>query len=161
MIHGTMQQKQVLGHLAQTPAFQRAFNWIRAMPANPADGTTELDGPGFLVNVMRYETKPRNACNWESHRHTADLQFIFAGSELIDWTPEIPAGTSLRHDPEKDFEFWPASLKTSCTLEMTPGSFVIFLPGEVHRPAILAPAAPNVRKAVFKINARFLPAALA
>jgi len=160
MIHGSLQQFQVLGHLAQTPAFQRALAWLRKLPPDPTDGTTEFDSRDLLVNVMRYDTKPRDACNWESHRQTADLQYIFAGGELIDWTPEIPTAPSISYEAGKDFEFWPATIATACTLHLKPGTFVVFLPGEIHRPAIQDGVVPHVRKAVFKINARLLPPVL-
>jgi beta-galactosidase beta subunit len=39
---------------------------------------------------------------------------------------------------------------------MIPGTFVLFLPGELHRPKILDGQNADVRKLVFKIQARQL-----
>src|SRR3954468_24274867 len=71
---------------AEYPALLAAFGWLRAMPANPAEGITELDGPEFYVNVHGYDTKPADQCRWESHRHTVDIQYCIAGGECIDWS---------------------------------------------------------------------------
>jgi YhcH/YjgK/YiaL family protein len=156
MIIGSIKQAQLTGFLNQITVFQRAFGWIRAMPPEPMEGITELEGRDLYANVHGYETRSRESCRWESHRHTADLQFGLAGGELIEWSPIKSPRPSAGYEAEKDFEFWPDDIVAVNTLSLEPGMFAIFLPGELHRPMIKDGVNNAVRKGVVKIHARFL-----
>jgi YhcH/YjgK/YiaL family protein len=159
MIIGAISQTNLTDFLEQSPVLRRAFDWIRALPAEPADGITELDGRDLYANVHGYTTHARAACQWESHRHTADLQYVFDGGELIDWTPGAPTEPAVAYDVARDFVTWPATIALTQTVALTPGTFVIFLPGELHRPAIVNGRDAAVRKLVVKIHARLLRSA--
>lgn len=161
MILGSMKQVQLIEFLKETGVFRRAFEWIRALPPEPKEGITELEGHSLYVNVHGYATRARENCVWESHRHTADLQLCLSGGELIDWTPIRFEGESTRYDDAKDFEAWPEGIVPATTLRLEGGMFAIFLPGELHRPVIADGKNVSIRKLVVKIDARFLPYELA
>lgn len=153
MIAGTIQQGQVVEFLSQTAVLRRCFEWIQTAGNCFPDGITELEGANLFVNVHGYATKLRRDCRWESHRHTADLQFCISGGELIDWSSQaLPIGNGETYDAEKDFEFWRKEPPVWNTLGMGPGCFAILLPGELHRPAIRDARHADVRKLVFKIR---------
>lgn len=156
MIFSTLDNWPTIRFLSSTPVFRQAFEWIKAnVPATP-DGITALAAPDFYVNVHRYDTKPRSACFWESHRQTVDLQLCITGGELIDWTSLQPTTPSTSFTPEKDADIWPAEIPAGQTLAFRPGTFAVFLPGELHRPAIADGQHPGTRKLVVKIPARLL-----
>lgn len=156
MILGSIKQTQLTGFLSYMPVIKRAFEWIHALPPEPTEGITELEGHELYVNVHGYQTRPRENCVWESHRQTADLQFGLAGGELIEWSPVHYSGGSVSYDAAKDFEAWPSDIVPVNTLQLAPGDFVIFLPGELHRPMIADGTNNLVRKGVVKIHSRFL-----
>jgi len=143
--------------LAQHHAVLReAFAWIRALPADAPEGITELRGRDMYVNVHGYATLPAAECRWESHRHTIDVQYCIRGGEMIDW---LPAGSlAPRNDyvEAKDTEFWHPSAARPTQLVMTPGTFALFLPGELHRPKGYDGTNAAVRKLVVKIHAPLL-----
>lgn len=150
-------QSGSVAFLSTVPALCQALEWIKKMPADQPDGIVELQGTKLYVNVQGYATKARGDCAWESHRHTADLQFCLSGGESIDWTPAPSPFPSLSYKAENDFEFWPPPIETRVTVPLTAGSFVIFLPGELHRPVISDGQNLRIRKAVAKIHASLLP----
>ena len=157
MIIGSIEQTQCLAFLSEVPVLRRAFSWIRQLSAQAPDGVTELEGRDVYVNVHAYELRRREDCVWESHRQTADIQYCLEGGELIDWTPVAPALSAVSYDTEKDFEIWPGELAAAETIHLQPGRFVIFLPGELHRPMIVEGVEAHIRKLVVKIHERFLP----
>ena len=153
MIAGSIHQRQVVEFLSQSAVLRRCFDWIQRAEGQFTDGITELEGTDLFVNVHGYATKPRRECRWESHRHTADLQFCISGAELIDWSLHAPrVGNGEPYDATKDFEFWRDEPPGWDTLGMGPGCFAFFLPGELHRPAIRDARHAAVRKLVFKIR---------
>lgn len=154
MIHDLLHSTTTKLLEARHPELTRAFDWLRAMPASPTDGVTELDGPEFFVNVHGYETKPADQCRWESHRHTIDIQYCISGGEGIDWAPPGTLQSLNDYDAVKEVEHWRGD--TTARLMMIPGSYVVFLPNELHRPKIHDGTHKTVKKLVFKIHARRL-----
>jgi YhcH/YjgK/YiaL family protein len=136
----------------------RIFRELRALPPLPEEGITEWEGKDLLMNVHAYETKPAEDCLWESHRHTADVQMGLGGGECIEWCLQPPSSAVGHYDGAKDFQIWSPDVAPTGKLKLAPRDFVIFLPGEVHRPMIHDGENPRVRKLVVKINERFLGA---
>lgn len=159
MIHSSIANEGMTRLLEANPALRAALDWLRHVTADAADGITQLQGADLYVNVHGYRTKPRGQCTWESHRHTADVQFCIAGGECIDWLerPGLAGGSS--YDPERDFETWTAPAETWQTAFLRPGEYVIFLPGELHRPMISDGSHESIRKVVAKVQADLLNAA--
>jgi YhcH/YjgK/YiaL family protein len=155
MICGLLQSPTAAWLQARHPVFGAALAWLRSMPAAPADGIIELDGPEFYVNVHGYATKPLEICRWESHRHTIDIQYCISGGEAIDWTQSGLAPMS-DYDESKDAEHWRDTGGPRTRLGMVPGMFVLFLPNEPHRPKVFDGEHSEVRKLVFKIDVKRL-----
>ncbi len=138
------------------PVLREAFAWIRAMPAHQPDGITELRGTDMYVNVHGYATLPAPECRWESHRHTIDVQYCISGGEQIEWLPSGALRSMDDYNAAKDAEHWHASEIAATRLSMFAGAFVVFLPGELHRPKIADSTHADVRKLVVKIHAALL-----
>jgi YhcH/YjgK/YiaL family protein len=156
MIFSTITHTESMSVFAGLPALGRALDWIRTQAASAELGITELEGRDLFMNVCEYKTQSREACAWESHRHTADVQYCIEGAECIDWSAPMPSVEPERYEAERDFEFWPKAIEPSTSVALLPGSFVVFLPGELHRPMIDCGASGRIRKAVAKIDIRLL-----
>jgi YhcH/YjgK/YiaL family protein len=156
MIVSTINHPESMSVFAGLPALGRALEWIRIHAASATDGITELEGRSLFMNVCAYNTRLREDCAWESHRHTADVQYCVAGAESIDWSPPLSSVVSERYEVERDFEFWPNTIEPSSCVTLEPGGFVVFLPGELHRPMITHGAHSRIRKVVAKIDIRLL-----
>ena len=108
---------------------------IEFLAAHPLDtlplGRTEVDGDEVFINVMDADLKPHTGSHAEYHRIYADLQIDLTGGE--GWGYETAPGTEVEpYQPE--------------------GRFVLFFPGELHRPGVEMPGCDRVRKAVVKIK---------
>jgi YhcH/YjgK/YiaL family protein len=140
------------------PALREAFDWIRALPGAPSQGITELRGKQMYVNVHGYDTLSADQCNWESHRHTMDLQYCISGGEVIEWLPSVKLEPSDAYNAAKDTQKWRGKIVSRTQLSMFPGAYAIFLPNELHRPKVGDGINPNVYKLVVKIHEELLNA---
>ena len=135
---------------------KEAFAWLRAMPINVPDGNFQLADCGASVNVHGYDTKAPEDCRWESHRRTVDLQCCITGSEIIEWVPVGSLRPLNDYVETKDTEHWAAAQISTTRLRMTPRTFVLFLPNELHRPKVRDDESIAVRKLVIKFDAELL-----
>ena len=102
---------------------------IEFLAAHPLDtlplGRTEVDGDEVFINVMDADLKPHTGSHAEYHRLYADLQIDLTGGEGWGYAVFGALGE---------------------------GRFVLFFPGELHRPGVEMPGCDRVRKAVVKIK---------
>ena len=109
-------------------------------------GRTEVDGENVFINVMEAGLSPDSA-RLEYHKKYADLQIDLTGGEHWGWASEgRPEG---EFSTESDVGF--ASGPEHAGGELGEGRFVIFFPGELHKPSCKTPGCDHVRKAVVKI----------
>lgn len=152
MFVGQLDKPEHVRALSAHSCFNTAFEWLRQQGGGYPAGITEIDGADFYVNVQDYETKPREQCGWESHCRTTDIQVVLSGSERIDWTTATPDVAHNEQDAESDFVLWPDTIPPQGDLVLSGLSFVVFLPNELHRPAIAVTTPELVRKLVVKID---------
>ena len=88
-------------------------------------GRTEVDGENVFIHVMEADLKPGEGANPEYHRRYADLQIDIIGFQN---SPDAVTGS------------------------LGEGRFVLFFPGELHKPGVARPECTKVRKAVVKIR---------
>ena len=116
----------------------------------------DLNGVDVILQVMDMETKPREAAKPEIHRKYIDVQFLVSGGpERAAYYDDDGSGVVSSDElaTERDILFYennPAALEGSVYL--TPGAYAIYLPWDVHVPALTAdgPARP-IRKIVMKV----------
>lgn len=140
----------------QSTVFKNAFAWLRAMPASQPDERVDIDQDRVYVLIQGYDTKPAAECRWESHRKTIDIQYISEGGEAIDYHRPGVLTPNNDYDEAREVEFWQPTTPPAATLLMSPGTYVVFLAGEPHRPKGADGVNKSVRKAVFKIDASLI-----
>ena len=111
------------------------------------NGRTEVDGDEVFINVMDADLRDADGAAFEYHRRYADLQIDLTGGE--GWGYETAPGTEVEpYQPDigkKDSE-------DAVFGALGEGRFVLFFPGELHRPGVEMPGCDRVRKAVVKIK---------
>ena len=142
----------------QSDVFKDAFAWLRAMPGSTADQVVELRGRRLYAEVQSFDTKPEGERRWESHRRTIDIQYVFDGGEIIDYQRAGVLSPNHDYDPAREVEFWQPTAPPAAALVMTPGTYVVFLANEPHRPKGQDGAHTRVRKVVMKIDASLIGA---
>jgi YhcH/YjgK/YiaL family protein len=155
----------IFGHISQLPemrpmlppALRAALEHLRDTDFNakPA-GEYELQGQDIFVKVIDVVTKPIAQGKPEAHRRYADVQFLVRGRERIgcasDNGKRVVAEDYLA---ERDLLFF-ADEPDEVVMTLRPGSFAVFLPNDIHRPAAAVDSPEPIRKVVVKINVDLL-----
>jgi len=128
-----------------------AFRWIASLDGASSDGRVSIAGDELFATVMSYETKVPADLTQEAHRRYADLQVMLHGEEQIRFTPAGALGAGSGYHGEKDYELFAAPGEHS-SLRLRPGEFIIFFPGEGHKPSLAVQAPVLVRKVVVKVG---------
>jgi YhcH/YjgK/YiaL family protein len=139
--------------------FRTAIEHLRQTDFNtlPA-GNYDLQGRDICVQVIDMTTKPFAETRPEVHRQYVDVQFLVRGREKIgvayDTGDNRVAENLLA---ERDLLFYSGVDKAKeSMLTMTPGSFAVFLPSDVHRPGCAFDQPEAIRKVVVKIRVSLL-----
>jgi len=111
-------------------------------------GKIVLNDNLLFATVSEYATKPAADCKLEAHKKYIDIQFIVSGEEKIGFTTLAGQTPSVPYNPEKDIVFFKEEV-TYYTL--TPGTFAIFFPSDLHQPCVAATVPSNVKKVVVKV----------
>ena len=130
------------------PNLDTAIDWLNSHTLDALEnGRTIIDGENVFVNVMDADLRDAEGATFEYHRRYADLQIDLSGSEHWGWASEgRPEG---EFSTESDAGF--ASGPEHAGGELGEGRFVIFFPGELHKPSCKTHGCDHVRKAVVKI----------
>ena len=111
------------------------------------DGRTEVDGDNVFINMMDATLHSDHGFHPEYHKTYADLQIDITGGEGWGYT-NIPGKEIGEFTGDCGFQD-SASVVTGALGE---GRFVLFFPGELHKPGVARPECTKVRKAVVKIR---------
>jgi len=129
--------------------FKKGFEHLLSTDfSQVAPGKYELDGDRLKVAVQEYESKQEADCKIEAHQRYADIQFIYAGEEMMgidtlrDQQPTVP------YNSEKDVYFFG---KYDYKIRVTAGMFTVFFPQDIHMPGLSLGVASNVKKVVVKV----------
>ena len=110
-------------------------------------GRTDVDGENVFINVMDADLHPDEGSHPEYHKKYADLQLDLTGSEGWGYT-NLPGGEIGEFKGDIGFQDSPDAVTGS----LGEGRFVLFFPGELHKPGVARPGCAKVRKAVIKIR---------
>lgn len=126
-----------------------AIHWLRHHDPNALpNGCTEVAGDAVFINVMDADLREAEGADFEYHRRYADLQIDLTGGEHWGWAA---AGQETRPFDEASDVGFVAGPEQACGT-LGEGRFVLFLPGEPHKPSCRTPDCCKVRKAVVKIE---------
>lgn len=115
-------------------------------------GKIEIDGENMFAQVLDLTTAPVEENKPESHYRYLDIQFLASGNEKIGVVINTGKNGILTPSPEyKDIVFY-ALVENESFLTMEPGSFAIFFPEDIHRPACVIREPEMIRKVVVKID---------
>jgi biofilm protein TabA len=121
-----------------------------------APGRYEIEGDKLFYLVQDAELKTFAESRAEAHRAYADIQIPLDAGERFGFALAQPA---LAPDDDrfadKDLAFYPTPAGESF-IDAAPGDFLVFLPGEMHRPCLAIGEKKTIRKAVVKVHASLL-----
>ena len=118
-------------------------------------GRHELDGKLMYANVRRMNTHEADPDKLEIHQEHLDLHLVTAGGETVYFRPVAGLEVTRAYEPEQDLAFYRSEPVDETAFLLIPGHFVIFFPGEGHRPDC-GPAQNEVTKVMIKIHRSLL-----
>ena len=124
--------------------------------ANQAPGRYELEGEQLFCLIQ--DATPRSVAESlsETHRCYADIQIPISAIERFGFSlPQVDLVASEDRLETNDVAFYPM-LANEFFMDIKPGSFVVFLPTELHRPCIVIKDKAEFRKAVIKVHSSLL-----
>ena len=130
------------------PNLDKAIDWLNSHTLDALEnGKTIIDGENVFVNVMDADLRDADGAAFEYHRRYADLQIDITGGE--GWGYATAPGEEVgTFTGDIGFQNSPDAVTGS----LGEGRFVLFFPGELHKPGVARPECTKVRKAVVKIR---------
>lgn len=116
------------------------------------NGKYEIKGQDMFIIISEYETTPEELKKPEVHKKYIDIQYIFEGEEIIKAVADTEENKVFSEYNEKNDIMFYESASEEATLIMTPGTFAVFYPSDVHKPGCNYKGVSKIRKAVLKIS---------
>lgn len=122
---------------------------------NKAPGHYELKGDDLFMNVMQFVTQPPQEKKAELHERYIDIQLLLSGEERILFGMTDSARQCEEMHVEDDYQLC-SQIVDEQSIVLKPGRFVIFMPGEPHKPGCVVEEPVEIKKAVIKVRASLL-----
>lgn len=131
------------------PGLSLVVDYLSSHPLlDLTDGRHVVSDDTIWANVQTCQPRSREDAPLELHREMIDVQIPLDGPELHGYAPLTDSQvSSASYDAQADISFLP--VPPSNYFVVTPGMFVLYMPGEGHAPAITD---LPLRKVVFKVK---------
>lgn len=146
-------------HLGQMPYLPAALrqtieHFRQHFNAESAPGKYEIEGQYQFVMIAHDATTPAATRRAEYHQRYLDIQIVLDGVEGMIFSNQSPTYAEEDGLADKDIAFLPLG-ETGLDekfLTLHTGDFVVFYPGEVHKPLCAIGNSTLVKKAIIKIE---------
>ncbi|WP_330985407.1 MULTISPECIES: YhcH/YjgK/YiaL family protein [Enterobacterales] len=132
-------------------ALRQAIEHIKAhvTEATPL-GKHDIDGNRLFYLISEDTTEPFADRRAEYHAKYLDIQIVLKGQEGMTFSTQPAGKPDTDWLADKDIAFLPEGVQEK-TVILSEGDFVVFYPGEVHKPLCAVGTPAKVRKAVVKM----------
>lgn len=119
---------------------------------NLALGVTKIDEDDFFVVKVQDSDRTLESSQIEVHKKYIDVHLVLSDQETLTYVIK-PATTAFMHDKDfnNDVELR-IGVKGEQSITLDAGEFVVFYPGEWHRPMVSELGGQPINKVVIKIN---------
>ncbi|WP_238947974.1 YhcH/YjgK/YiaL family protein [Clostridium sp. YIM B02569] len=135
-------------------AIVKALEFLKNTDFNALEnGTYEIQGNEIFAKIFETETAVLDERRPETHGKFIDIQYSLDGKEIVGFarkTGEQKINENLLEND--DNIFYENDIKDEIYLKMNPGTFAIFFPYDVHRPACNLEKNEKIRKVVVKVS---------
>ena len=152
LLSGLGQQQLVL-----PPAIVRALDAFEMQGlAHKPPGRYEIEGDKLFCLVQDATPRAVADCLSEAHHRHADIQIPISARERFGFAlPQVGLAPCDDQLESRDLAFYPTPAN-EFFMDVEPGSYVVFLPTELHRPCVLIEDKREFRKVVIKVHASLL-----
>jgi len=134
--------------------WDEAFEFLKTKDLDTLSaGTYIIDSGNVIATVSELTPKNKDSVNWEAHRDFNDLQYIIKGKAEMGIASISDPGVKviLPYEKEGDTERFSVSSGEKYYVA-EPGSFFIFSPKDIHRPAFKIDGNEKIKKIVIKVR---------
>lgn len=118
------------------------------------DGKYELIGDAAYYIITSLKTAAEASLKSEFHNEYIDIQILLSGEEIIATSSTITS-PHLYQEHKPDL-FFVEDDEITTRVHLKVNDFVVFYPGEVHRPTCQVGEPCTIKKAIFKISKAWL-----
>jgi YhcH/YjgK/YiaL family protein len=133
--------------------WDEAFDFLKTHDlADMKPGTYIIDSNNVIATITELNPKEKDEVNWEAHRNFNDLQYIIKGKAKMGIASFASPNSIVKvpYDPKTDNENFTVTGEKYYDAE--PGTFFIFSPNEIHRPAFKVDGYNDIKKIVIKVR---------
>ncbi|MFK3703936.1 YhcH/YjgK/YiaL family protein [Klebsiella sp. NPDC088457] len=118
---------------------------------NTPPGKYSVQGQEWFYIVSEGETRPGTGHYPEFHQCYGDIQLVISGTETIYFRTTPPDAEEYRTPPAATDLYFLKHSPTNGSVVLNQGEFIVFYPGEIHKPMChTAGRANSVKKLVVK-----------
>ena len=138
-------------------AVVRALDALRKLDLDALEvGRYELEGDKLFFLIQDVETRSFDESKSEVHAQYADVQIPLTATERYGYALPQSGLVAIEDCLEtRDFAVY-TSVNNESFIDLEAGSFVVFLPKELHRACLSVTEKTRLRKAVIKIHSSLL-----
>lgn len=130
----------------------KAINYIQATNLSGlAPGRHEIDGDDIFAVVLTVQTRSRQNCKWESHKHYIEIPVVLDGHELMIGQHVADLGNIRAYDADMDNIAYEDNGQGTI-INMAPDIFAIFFPNDAHMPCVMVHNPESVKKVIVKVK---------
>ena len=152
-IHPSVNVREFAYQYHQNKAlWDKVFTFLKNTDLNVLpEGKHILDGDNLYISLSEAPTKDFEATRWEAHKKYIDIQYVIKGKEKMGVVDVSRITPTEPFNETKDVGFYTAPENEATYYEANPGAYLIFFPGDAHRPCIKTGGCDVTRKLVVKI----------
>ena len=139
----------------RNPVWETIFVQLQALNENMPAMEKKIKDDDIILKVFSHETIAPNTpeAQLESHKKYIDIHTTITKSERIDWYPAAGLKIIKPYDAAEDAVYYERPQTACASLNMYPGIFTVFWPGDAHMPRLQVAGKPElIKKAVMKVS---------
>lgn len=133
-------------------AIQRALKYLAETDVAALEFGVHEPDEVFSVQVIDLTTKEKSTTKAEIHREKLDIHYCLSGEETV-YCRVTPTDQAVTDDQfaERDIGFFD-TMDDEVEIRLNVGDFVVFFPGEIHRPGCKKDDISAIKKVVVKMR---------
>lgn len=150
----SINQQEFFREYRKNPKYwNEAFEFLNTKDLlNMKPGKYVIDSGNVTAEISEGPAKDIKDVQWEAHRDFNDLQYVIQGKARmgVASVDDNSAVVTVPYSPDNDIMHF--SNDEGQYYDADPGTFFIFSPQEMHRPAIKVPGSNKIKKVVIKVR---------
>jgi biofilm protein TabA len=138
--------------------FEAAFEFLdKKTLADVPVGKHAIVGDEVYALVQKLPSRSADTAQFESHRKYIDVHYVVSGQETSGFSPAENLKLAVPYDESKDVMLYEVPQQYT-KVEVRPGHFVVYHPGQAHLPNCHLQGPHDLHKVVIKVQADYLAA---